>query len=164
MAVDTLQQLPFAFPPIDDSMEDSFVRHFRAIDADGNGVLDKKEFQAFLRAAGSPDSARYLFNIIDADGNGTISLQEFLEFCHAVTDITAIGDLRPYLGMVFTACDKRKKGGLDPQEFYRFMKYIGQPVKRGDKQALFKKVDVDGSGTVELAEIFSRVRFTLAPI
>jgi Ca2+-binding EF-hand superfamily protein len=164
MSLSSLQQLPFSFPPIDDSMEPTFIQQFHAIDRDGNGQLDKAEFRAFLKASGAPDGTRYLFDIIDVDHSGTISLQEFLDFCRALGDITAIGDLRPYLRLVFAACDRHKKGGLNPDEFYQFMKYTGQPVKNFNNSALFKRVDVDDSGTVELNEIFNRVRFTLSPI
>jgi Ca2+-binding EF-hand superfamily protein len=71
-------------------------------------------------------------------------------------------DVRRYACLIFKACDKRHTGSLGKEEFYKFMKFLGQPVKRADKAALFKRVDVDGNGTIDLTEILERIQFQIS--
>ncbi len=64
-----------------DIMEAELKELFRRYDADGNGVIDRGEFEALLKALGvfaAPDRVAAQFASIDRDGNGDIDYDEFV--------------------------------------------------------------------------------------
>ncbi|MEQ9236299.1 EF-hand domain-containing protein [Coleofasciculus sp. E2-BRE-01] len=55
-------------------------RLYDAIDLDGNGSIDKKEFIVFLTTIGSSETdAKIAFSHLDTDKNGFISREEFVQ-------------------------------------------------------------------------------------
>ena len=56
---------------------------FDQFDADGNGTLDREEFETFLKAIGkelSQDAINAAFATADADLNGVIDFKEFVDW------------------------------------------------------------------------------------
>jgi hypothetical protein len=67
----------------DRAMKGSALRAFRAIDSDGNGVLDAKEFRMALRRLRidlSAEDAEELIRTIDVNGDGVIQWEEWADF------------------------------------------------------------------------------------
>ena len=63
------------------TLEDTLRRVFAAADADGSGILDRKEFTACLRSADLGLSRREinaLLSEVDCDGDGRVSIEEFV--------------------------------------------------------------------------------------
>jgi Ca2+-binding EF-hand superfamily protein len=60
---------------------DELLEAFRALDIDGNGVLDHEEFALLLQGDGEPlsdDEVKAALALADKDGDGRISLEEFV--------------------------------------------------------------------------------------
>jgi Ca2+-binding EF-hand superfamily protein len=98
-----------------------------------------------------------VFDIVDSDHSGAISCDEFLRFGRSLCDISARGDLRRYLNLVFDSCDIGRKGKLTQKEFLTFMKYIGTDVGFFSEKKIFKQFDADGNGTVDFDEILAHI-------
>ena len=139
-----------------------FEQAFHEVDHDRNGYLDKKEFREFMIHAKQEKTSKFIFNIIDKDKNGKVSLTEFLEFGQCMWAAISNGDLRPYMKMLFDACDSGNKGYLTLSEFTKFMKYTGNPVSFFKKWKEFKMWDEDGNGRVEFEEIMNRINWILS--
>jgi Ca2+-binding EF-hand superfamily protein len=149
-----------SIPGLDPTMIESFTAAFHRFDTNGNGSLDKKEFRAFLKAAGKDKMSPYMFEVIDTDHSKTVSLAEFLQWGQALWDVAQARDMRRWLKMVFDACDSNKQGKLTQKEFLKFMKYCGAPVGFFARKKTFKAFDADGNGLVEFEEIMATINYT----
>jgi Ca2+-binding EF-hand superfamily protein len=146
-----------ALPAIDQALEPIFRENFSRLDTDGNGELDKNEFKTFLEITGQTVNNKYVFDIVDCDHSGAISFAEFLRFARSLSDISARGDVRRYLSLVFSSCDIGRKGTLTQKEFLKFMKYIGHDIGFLSQKKVFKQFDADGNGTIDLDEILAHI-------
>lgn len=54
------------------------LSQFQALDADGNGVIDKREFAGILKMDPDSDETSYMFNALDVDRNGQLNYKEFM--------------------------------------------------------------------------------------
>jgi Ca2+-binding EF-hand superfamily protein len=102
---------------------------------------------------------------VDSDHSGAVSIEKFLPFVHALADSDPKAeDNRRYFKLVFDSCDVGRKGTLARDEFFKFMKWIGQPVGFFRRKEKFKKVDIDRNGTIDLDEIIQEMGENNAPI
>lgn len=145
-----------------DPSDKLFVQAFHDVDTDKNGYLNKSEFRQFMIEAKQEKVSKYIFHVIDKDKNGKISLDEFLEFGRVLWSVISKGELRPYMKMLFDACDTGNKGYLTLNEFQKFMKYTGNPVGFFEKRKIFKAWDQDGNGRVDFDEIMNMVNWILS--
>jgi hypothetical protein len=51
------------------------LSQFQALDADGNGVIDKREFASILNMDPDCERTTYMFNALDVDRNGQVSVR-----------------------------------------------------------------------------------------
>jgi hypothetical protein len=54
------------------------LSQFQALDADGDGVIDKREFAGILKMDPDCDETAYMFNALDVDRNGQLNYKEFM--------------------------------------------------------------------------------------
>ncbi|CAH1426982.1 unnamed protein product [Lactuca virosa] len=63
--------------PVD--LQKLFIGFFCAMDDDGNGKIDKKEFLEFMNDEGGGKSTKFsIFNLLDVDKNGTLDFYEMM--------------------------------------------------------------------------------------
>jgi Ca2+-binding EF-hand superfamily protein len=141
-----------------------FTDTFKAVDADHDGVIDRQEFEKFLKECGQARLARHMFDVVDNNGDGKISLEEFLQFGAAMTDMANKLDLTKYLSLVFDCCDVGRKGRLTRSEFSKFLECIGADEEKLGKDKVFDEWDRDQNGTIEFEEILAKVDFVLKVI
>jgi Ca2+-binding EF-hand superfamily protein len=148
----------------DQKLEAKYREIFARYDTDGNGQLGRKEFRKFLEEASIWNLTEYAFDIVDSDHSGGVSFEEFFRFARADEDRVHVSrreadssprkaDDRRFFNMVFDSCDMGKKGALTRSEFFRFMKYIGRPVRFFNRKKTFNQCDVDRNGSIDLEEI-----------
>jgi Ca2+-binding EF-hand superfamily protein len=152
MAGSRRSSIAIDIPSMDPDMIARSCEDFMKYDENRDGMLNKKEFRTFLKTWTTPVS-KYLFEIVDTDHSGAISLQEFLVWGQSVWDLDQKGDTKGWLKLIFDSCDKGNKGHLTKKEFFKFLKYNGSSPGFFRQNALFKRFDADGSGTVEFEEV-----------
>lgn len=72
-----------------DTLRTDLVEAFTRFDSDGNGAIDKQEFNALLDALGSSMSAKDRelgFGMIDKDDDGAIALDELAAWWEIVRE------------------------------------------------------------------------------
>jgi Ca2+-binding EF-hand superfamily protein len=116
---------------------------FRALDADGSGLVDRAELAAALAKAGlflSAEAVDAMLRAADADGDGRISLAEWQRVCAHVGTHVAGG-----------AHSVAVAYGLDEWVLARDALRLTSSLKRAE--ALFRALDADGSGLLDRAEL-----------
>jgi Ca2+-binding EF-hand superfamily protein len=136
----------------------SSCQNFAKYDKNHSGHLDKQEFRQFLSECWSEPVHKYLFEIIDTDHSGSISLSEFMAWGKATWDIQRTGDQTQWLKIVFNSCDIGAKGYLNKKEFLKFLKYNNITPGFFKESATFKRLDSDGSGTIEFEECLAIIQ------
>ena len=119
-----------------DEMAQGHIRDFfNAHDSDGNGQLSRGEFIGMARKLGlesDNSELKHMFKVMDLDKSGTIEFDEFVSWYEDNTD----GEML-----------KRVKGVIGNDK-----KSVRQ---RQILKTMFQRVDVDGSGEVDAAEILA---------
>ncbi|KAH0793772.1 EF hand family protein [Histomonas meleagridis] len=158
--------------PIEQQYYNDTREAFNLFDQDHSGYLDKKEFEAFLKAAGKKEHAKYLYKIVDSNHDGKISFDEFWAFMQTMIQIQLHRDLSGYLRMIFDACDhgkgrgrdgrEIKKGYLTRKEFFKFLE-ITTAKKHNflDNFLNSLRFDRNGDGKITFEEIMTQCRFNL---
>ncbi|MFF9853355.1 EF-hand domain-containing protein [Streptomyces litmocidini] len=139
---------------------DKLVTMFRAFDADGNGYLDRRDFQALAERwkglprvrQGSELAARVdtvmlgwwdlLAAHVDTDGDGRVDLDEILAM---VDRLPTMGEVVAETAeTVFDAVDENGDGRISPAEHRRLVDtWHGESIDLGD---VFDRLDQDGDG------------------
>ncbi|CAE7672541.1 CML12, partial [Symbiodinium sp. KB8] len=134
---------------------------FKAVDKDGNGVLDVKEFRsllsAFTKELGlSKESALLVMAEADSDGDGKISYEEFVPLAIDVIEAIrakkasakeeserkaeALQELEAQLLEAFEEADEDRSGNLSRDEFYTALKHSGLGLTRKEMNVLMTMV------------------------
>ena len=137
------------------------TRIFDCIDADKSGEISPAELIDHLLGLGQEhESVSGLFKALDTDGNGSISREEFIA---GYDKVTALQRLQPgapageaeaeaAAAATFAAVDADKSGKLDLEELLRALAAAGDDADRAEVEALFKRLDVNGDGTITMDE------------
>ena len=56
----------------------SALTQFQALDKDGNGVIDQKEFAGIFKLDPDCEKTTYMFNALDVNRDGQLNYKEFL--------------------------------------------------------------------------------------
>lgn len=157
------ESISFSVPEFDPDLLDEYRKEFERIDTDHNHYLDKKEFTQYLLEQGyTKKMVKVTYQIVDGNHDNKISFDEFANFIQSSVKIVEENEVNSYLQLVFNSCDKNKDGKLDKKEFVKFMKFMNIPVGFFQKDKKFKKVDTDGSGSIEFPEILQYYHFVMA--
>ncbi|GJR48463.1 serine/threonine-protein phosphatase [Tanacetum coccineum] len=75
-----------SFQASSDDVQKLYRNFFRAMDNDGDGKIDKKEFLEFMQVQGYRRQATnlYLFKQLDQDGNGTLDFKEVMTLYYII--------------------------------------------------------------------------------
>lgn len=140
-------------------LEELLVHVFKDADADGNGVLDPKEFSALLDTAdlGLDETEKHqLMMLCDVNGDGRIEYAEFAPIGADVIQTMRMRKLNQDEGAV-----------LDAQaelEARKTLHSLGAEEVTSALLRAFKNFDEDGSGRLERAEIEKALQsLTLGP-
>lgn len=157
--------------------ENRLEQRFRLWDVDQDGRVERTDFQAeaerIIQAFGeTTDSPRgravldtYL-NMYDflaskaGVGKEGLSLKQFSD----VVNREMIGKgssgfaqvLRPTIRAIVDLCDVTGDGAINPREFRRWIEAIGG--SGGDPDESFRRIDVNGNGTLSVDEIVEAVK------
>ena len=90
-----------------------------------------------------------IFKIMDDDGSLTLSMPEFVK---AVRDFR-MGIAESSCPALFDAFDTNKDGTINYDEFLRAVRGPMNDLRTGMVDKAFRKIDKDGSGTLEINDI-----------
>ena len=90
-----------------------------------------------------------VFKIMDDDNSKTLSLYEFIKACKDFR----VGISEESIPIIFDAFDMNKDGTLNYDEFlYAIMGPLND-FRRGLVEKAFRKIDIDGSGVLDINDI-----------
>lgn len=157
------------FSQWDETLERTVRESFDIVDDNGDGRINLKEFQSFMKLMGKAKKAKELFKILDKNCNGTVEYSEYRTYMKAVWELAQNGNVIPHLKLIFDACDKPAngktgpKGYLTPKEFYRFLKLTDVNVSVFDRKDVLKRYDENGDRVISLEEITQQIQYILPP-
>ena len=123
-------------------------RKFRALDANGDGVLSATEASAMDRLEEDPTvpgrtHVRYSFAELDLDGNGSLARTEVA--------------FKPELAANFAYADRNGNGTLNRTEFESAVALSAEMFGEGErsvrKRRIFRSLDMDGNAVVSKSEV-----------
>ncbi|GHB08186.1 EF-hand domain-containing protein [Streptomyces termitum] len=145
---------------------DKFLDMFQAFDADGNGYLDERDFQALAERwralprvrpgselAGRVDTVvlgwwDHLATHVDTDHDGRVDMDELLtmvDMLHTMREVVAAT-----AETIFDAVDENGDGRISPEEHQRLVDtWHGRSV---DTTGVFEQLDRDGDGYLSRPE------------
>ncbi|GAA1073893.1 EF-hand domain-containing protein [Nocardiopsis composta] len=153
---------------------DRLEERFRLWDADGNGVIERSDFEseaegilARLGAEGTAKGAElkqaYLGmfeKLAEAAGTDRMSREEFVRA--AEQEIIGKGDagfarvVRPAIQAIVNVLDTDGDGEISPTEMEKWFAAIGLEQAAADRA--FDELDTDGSGKLSTSELVDAVR------
>ena len=144
------------------------MKLFLVFEQGESGVLSFNEFNEAIREIGldpSSDQVKRLFNRVDSDGNGRIDFEEFLKLFLLVNkgkrkdsnkDATdgppAIDEERRKSLKLMKLFDADGDGVLSVSEWQTVLNRMGMKCTSKEAKALFRNVDSNGDGKVDLDE------------
>eukprot|EP00672_Neobodo_designis_P028897 CAMPEP_0174835500 /NCGR_PEP_ID=MMETSP1114-20130205/5436_1 /TAXON_ID=312471 /ORGANISM="Neobodo designis, Strain CCAP 1951/1" /LENGTH=417 /DNA_ID=CAMNT_0016069449 /DNA_START=35 /DNA_END=1288 /DNA_ORIENTATION=+ len=139
---------------------------FMTFDTDGSGELDRAELKTlcrWLNYAHSDADVDAMFRAMDTDGSGALSMDEFCGWISTHRpDPQALYGLDPvsYNQVLFQfhTYDRDQNGALDEDEFVGLALRQGYSSDANAARALFRAVDTDRSGTIDLHELLTFTR------
>ncbi|MEV4740166.1 EF-hand domain-containing protein [Streptomyces sp. NPDC049555] len=143
------------------------ARVFAMLDADGDGVISRKEYLArtenVVRATGRrPDdplvaaarsAGARAWASMDADGDGGVTFEQYAAWAGAEAFDTVC---RPTLGLLFDLADTDGDGTVDRTQFLALREALGNPA--GNAEAAFEALDTDGDGRITRAAYLAGIR------
>lgn len=148
---------------------------FSMLDATGDGTVTRDDYevfalrlvQAFGQPPGSPSSLavregyRQLWAALSAraetDRDGAISEAEFLAWVGTVRDDDGFdAEIAPLARAVVALADDDEDGVLTEDELHRLLAACG--LSDAQAQRVFAELDVDASGSVDVAELVAAIR------
>ena len=152
---------------------------FTTFDTDGSGYIDFDEYKAMLPKLGikmTEAKARKYYNLADTDGSGEVDFEEFRVAMYAVDPNTGntsgfapnslLTPLDAFEVISSESTDRAERGIKPPEgpeghlpldeinedDFFFVLEYLGLKVSDAKQDALFRKFDEDGSGTMDYEE------------
>ncbi|MFI1648049.1 EF-hand domain-containing protein [Streptomyces avidinii] len=162
-----------------DLLDRKLERAFTHLDADGSGVIDADDIialgsrllTALAEPAASPkadlvmgglaDFWQDLFTELDIDRDGKVTPEEYKL---GMTRLYAQGgpaydrSFRPMMRAILTIVDTDGDGRISPQEFHRAQEAFDTQLSPADTEALFRRIDADGDGSLTVDELLDAVR------
>ncbi|MFG2879246.1 EF-hand domain-containing protein [Streptomyces sp. NPDC048337] len=162
-----------------DLLDRKLERSFNRLDADGSGVIDSTDIIALgsrlLTALNEPadspkadavmnglaDFWQDLFTELDIDRDGKVTPEEYKL---GMTRLYAQGgpaydrSFRPMMKALLTIVDTDGDGRISPEEFHRAQEAFDTEVSPADAEALFRRIDANGDGTLTVDELLAAVR------
>lgn len=165
-------------PRMSQFLERKLARRFRAHDHDGNGFLQRQDFERsavrmaeeFGHGPESPARKRlveislglweHLRKAADLDADGRVSLEEYeAAFAAGVIDTPESFDLGyvPYIKAVVAIADEDGDGKLTASEQARWMGSLMNVAENHANEG-FGRVDTDGDGLITTEELIEAIR------
>ena len=174
LATVDLDESPGA-PPISEQLKMALasnavtiIKLFKCWDLDGDGVIDKSEFEGGLRALGLDvplHAIQSLFSEWDKDGSGELTLREITAVLNSTT---AINELRvkvrrnaSKIAKIFKQWDLNGDGIITRKEFHDGMLgggMLGGGIDQLQLDAIFDALDIDGSDSISYVELMKVLR------
>jgi Ca2+-binding EF-hand superfamily protein len=169
-ATTMLKDLMVAQINVDKVDADTLRRLFARHDNDGNGYIDKFEFDVFaeeLGYKGDIEELEDLFVQMDQDNNGLIDWEEFVAYLGSASQLG--GDVAKNLRRnlfskfdealdlkalrkIFDKYDADSNGLIERREFDQAAKKLGFTGGNADLEESFLNADTDGDGEIDWAE------------
>eukprot|EP00746_Dinoflagellata_sp_MGD_P009654 gnl/MRDRNA2_/MRDRNA2_119682_c0_seq1.p1 gnl/MRDRNA2_/MRDRNA2_119682_c0~~gnl/MRDRNA2_/MRDRNA2_119682_c0_seq1.p1 ORF type:complete len:472 (-),score=111.78 gnl/MRDRNA2_/MRDRNA2_119682_c0_seq1:62-1477(-) len=129
---------------------DLMKKAFKAVDANGDGVISVTEMTSILKKLDLSDSeAKQTLEQLDSDGSGAI---DYTEFIAAVMD-KSLFTKRENLWMAFRAFDENQDGKISKEELKKFLAGDhGSSISDAKILQMIKEVDKDGDGHIDFDE------------
>ncbi|WP_144121250.1 EF-hand domain-containing protein [Catellatospora sichuanensis] len=161
-----------------DVRSERLARRFRLWDTDGNGHVDRSDFEAegkrIVAAFGEDEQSprgravldsylamwEYLAAKAGLEPGGTLSAKQFDRI--AQTEIILMGNtgfstvLRPTISATLDLCDTDGDGQVNPAEFRRWIEAIG--VTKPHAEEAFDQIDENHDGQLSIDELAQAVR------
>lgn len=120
---------------------------FMKIDKNGNGVLDKEEFQNFLNELGlnmSEKESNLVFNTVDTNKNGQVTFKQFEQyFSRYIMNETMTSECVNAMRKAFLAADRDGSGTLNFREFTEFVWEKNRTARMSKILKSFENITVD---------------------
>ena len=129
-----------------------FDRVFNVFDANGDGVLTRKEISEALEVLGSdisPGDRQNLFKRIDDEE--VITRDSFIDWMSQRQDLDVKADLRE----VFNLIDVDGSGHLSFEEFTQIIRCLNHTASDTQIEAMVKAGDKDGNGEIDFEEFIA---------
>ncbi len=162
-----------------DLLDRKLERSFNRLDADGNGVIDATDIIALgsrlLTALSEPDDSpkadavmrgianfwQDLFTELDIDRDNKVTPEEYKV---GMTRLYGQGgpaydrSFRPMMQAILTVVDTDNDGRISPEEFHKAQEAFDTELSPDDAEALFRRIDANGDGTLTVDELLDAVR------
>ena len=126
---------------------------YMKLDVDGNGYIDRKEFDKYIKDLGlkmKENEVNLVFHQIDKNSNGVIDFDEFCEyFSGQVLDEQGSGEDINAIRGAFLAADRDGTGKINFKEFSEYMWGKKTDIRMSNLLKAFSKME--GSGDEELS-------------
>ncbi|XP_021513982.1 mitochondrial adenyl nucleotide antiporter SLC25A24 isoform X2 [Meriones unguiculatus] len=119
---------------------------FRALDRNGDGVVDIRELQEGLRNLGIPlgqDAEEKIFTTGDTNKDGKLDFEEFMKY---------LKDHEKKMKLAFTSLDKNNDGKIEPSEIVQSLQMLGLYISEKQAELILQSIDSDGTMTVDWNE------------
>ena len=136
--------------------EEKMKAMYMKLDLDGNGFIDKPEFEKYIKDLGlkiKDAEVNLIFNQIDKNSNGVIDFNEFCEyFSEQVLDEQgASKDINAIRG-AFLAADRDGSGKINFKEFSDYMWGKKKDIRMNNLLKAFSKIEASGDEELSFSE------------
>uniref|UniRef100_A0A0V0J1M3 EF-hand domain-containing protein n=1 Tax=Schistocephalus solidus TaxID=70667 RepID=A0A0V0J1M3_SCHSO len=136
-----------------DSERQQFLRKFREMDIDKNGILSKEEVKSCLRASGFDKKfIKKFLATFDANGDGNITEEEYLR---VVCTVPRKEKELAFWKSVFDDVDKDKSGKISCSELMSLLKDMNFDCKLSELQEWVNRHDQDLDGEMDFQEFMN---------
>ncbi|VDN11137.1 unnamed protein product [Dibothriocephalus latus] len=130
-----------------------FLRKFREMDIDKNGILSKEEVKSCLRASGFDKKfIKKFLAVFDANGDGNITEEEYLR---VVCTVPQREKAEAFWKSVFDDVDKDKSGKISCPELMTLLKDMNFDCKLCELQEWVRRHDHDSDGEIDFQEFMT---------
>lgn len=119
---------------------------FRALDRNGDGVVDIGELQQGLQSLGIPlgqDAEEKIFTTGDVNKDGKLDFEEFMKY---------LKDHEKKMKLAFKSLDKNNDGKIEPSEIVQSLQMLGLHISEKQAELILQSIDSDGTMTVDWNE------------
>lgn len=119
---------------------------FEQLDVDKDGKIDLTELQEAYRRLELlrvPGQAQKFLTASDSNKDGELDVTEFVKYLH---------EHEMHLKLMFRIIDRDKDGRISASEMVQSLKSVGLPITEEEAQAIVKRMDKDGTSTIDLDE------------